>query len=84
MKVAVSIPDDVFRRVERAAKRRGISRSQLLTEAAAAFLDELQGREVTASYDRAFGPEGTGAAPDDEMERFRRKATRRALLAVEW
>jgi predicted transcriptional regulator len=84
MKVAISIPDDVFQRVERAAKRRGISRSELLTEAAAAFLDEQRGREVTASYDRAFGAEGPGAAPDDDTERFRRQATRRALLAVEW
>ena len=54
MKVAISIPDDIFRRVELAAKRRGISRSELLTEAAAAFLDEQYGREVTASYDPKY------------------------------
>jgi hypothetical protein len=84
MKVAISIPDEVFRRIELAAKRRGISRSELLTEAAAAFLDEHAGREVTASYDRAFGSDGAGVASDDEIDAFRGQATRRALLAVEW
>jgi hypothetical protein len=81
MKIAISIPDDIFRRVDRAAKRLGVSRSELLTRAAVAFLEEQRGVEVTASYDRAFGSED--AAPD-EMAAFRREATRRALLKVEW
>ena len=33
MKTAISIPDDVFRRAERLAKRRKVSRSQLYTVA---------------------------------------------------
>jgi hypothetical protein len=84
MKVAISVPDDVFRSVEHAAKRLKISRSELFSRAARAFLDEQRGRDVTESYDRAFGPEAAGAAPDDETARFRREATRRALLDVEW
>jgi predicted transcriptional regulator len=81
VKIAISIPDDIFRRVDRAAKRLGVSRSELFTRAAAAFLEEQRGREVTASYDRAFGSED---ATDDEMAPFRREGTRRALLKVEW
>lgn len=75
------MPDDVFRSVDRAAKRLHISRSELLSRAAQAFLEEQRGREVTASYDSAFGPE---AEADDDVRRFRREATRRALLDVEW
>jgi hypothetical protein len=84
MKLAVSMPDDVFRSVERAAKRLRISRSELLSRAAVAFLEEQRGREVTESYDRAFGPEASSDAGDDGTDRFRREATRRALLDVEW
>ena len=86
MKVAVSIPDAVFRSVEREAKRLGISRSELISRAAAAFIEEQRGRAVTESYDRAFGPEEAGAGVEVEVttERFRREAARRALLDVEW
>jgi hypothetical protein len=84
MKFAVSMPDDVFRSVERTAKRLRISRSELLSRAARAFLEEQRSQEVTASYDRAFGPEEPGASRDEDMDRFRRQATRRALLDVEW
>jgi hypothetical protein len=80
MKVAISLPDELFRRLEKRAKHLGISRSELLAKAASAFLDEHQNREVTESYDRAFGPEDT----ETETDRFRREATRRALIDVEW
>ena len=38
MKTAISIPDDVFREAERAAKRLGMSRSELFSRAAVEFL----------------------------------------------
>jgi hypothetical protein len=82
MKVAVSIPDPVFRSIERAAKRLGISRSELISRAAAAFIDEQRSREVTASYDRAFGAEEPAAVDVDA--RFRQEAARLRLLDVEW
>jgi hypothetical protein len=78
VKTAISIPDDIFEAVERAAKRLGISRSELFTRAAAEFIGAQRDAEITRSYDRAFA-EGHG--DDDE---FRREASRRALLEVEW
>ena len=81
MKIGVSLPDDVFRQVEREAKRLGISRSELLSRAAVDFLRERRGREITASYDLAFAPSGV---PSDDDDRFRREAARRALREVEW
>lgn len=79
MKTAISIPDDVFRRAERAAKRLGISRSELFTRAMQEFLGVRRSEEVTASYNEAFD---TGN--DSETNAFRREATRRQLLDVEW
>ena len=79
MKTAISIPDRVFREAEQAAKRLKVSRSELYRRALEAFLAQQRDRNVTASYDAAFG------APEPEGERrFRRRATRKALLAVEW
>lgn len=78
MKTAISVPDDVFRRVERQAKRLKLSRSEFFTRAAERFLATLAEEGVTRSYDEAF------ADDDGSTESFRRRATRAALLAVEW
>ena len=78
MKTAISIPDDVFREADRAAKRLGVSRSELITRAVREYLGERHDKTVTASYDVAFAEE------EDATEPFRREAARRALLSVEW
>lgn len=84
MKIGISLPDEVFRQVEREAKRLGISRSELLSRAAVDFLSERRGREITLSYNLAFAPSTSRAPSDDAEDRFRREAARRALREVEW
>jgi metal-responsive CopG/Arc/MetJ family transcriptional regulator len=83
MKTAISIPDDVFAQAERVAKRLGLSRSELFTKAVQAFLATRVEGNVTASYDAAFGDASDTEANAHE-ESFRREASRRALLNVEW
>ena len=80
MKTAISIPDDVFRRAERFAKKMRLSRSQLYTKAIEAMLKAADQADVRASYDRAFGPE----ASSDDTDALRREAATRQLRAVEW
>jgi hypothetical protein len=79
MKTAVSLPDPLFRRAEKAAKRLGISRSELYARALGEFLATVDGEAVRASYDRAFGGDAARSEGD-----FAREAGRQALLAVEW
>jgi hypothetical protein len=79
VKTAISVPDPLFRRGEKAAKRLGISRSELYSKALNAFLANVDGALVKSSYDRAFGE--TSAAPEDE---FMARAAANALLDVEW
>lgn len=79
MKTAISVPDEVFHRVERQAKRLKLSRSEFFTRAAERFLATLAEEGVTRSYDEAFADKD-----DRSTEDFRRRATRAALLAVEW
>lgn len=80
MKTAISIPDDVFRRAEAAAKRLGMSRSELFTRAAVEFLKAYTPDDVKASYDRAFSdPES-----DRTLAEQRHRAARTTLRKVEW
>jgi predicted transcriptional regulator len=47
MKTAVSMPDDLFRRAEAAARRLRVSRSELYATAIAEFLKCQQGNAIT-------------------------------------
>jgi metal-responsive CopG/Arc/MetJ family transcriptional regulator len=54
MKTAISLSDDTFRRVEVAAKRLGVSRSEFFARAAETWLDALEDDGTTAAIDRAI------------------------------
>lgn len=53
MKTAISVPDETFQRVELAAKRLGVSRSQFYARAAQSWLDALEGEDTTEAINRA-------------------------------
>jgi hypothetical protein len=76
VKTAISIPDDVFRRAERLAKRRKLSRSELYTAALVRMLEAEPKEDVTRAYDSAFDDEPRDPVVDD--------AARRLLLGIEW
>ena len=80
VKTAISIPDDVFREAERAAKRLGMSRSELFSRAAIEFLKANPPDDLTASYDAAFSEVET----DERLTAHRRRAARAMLRKVEW
>jgi metal-responsive CopG/Arc/MetJ family transcriptional regulator len=54
MKTAISLPDGTFKRVERAAKRLGVSRSEFFARAAERWLDDLDEEHTTEAIDRAI------------------------------
>jgi predicted transcriptional regulator len=76
VKTAISIPDDVFRRAERLAKQRKVSRSQLYTTALVQMLQAEPKDELTRAYDSAFA--------DDTPDPFTREAARTVLAGIEW
>lgn len=55
MKTAISIPDDVFAAAEAAARRTGMSRSQLFVAAVKLFLRKHGDRGVTERLDEVYG-----------------------------
>ena len=57
MKVAVSIPEDLFDSAESLGKRMGVSRSRLYATALAEFLAKHQGRKTTERLNRVYAEE---------------------------
>jgi metal-responsive CopG/Arc/MetJ family transcriptional regulator len=54
VKTAISLPDETFRRVDRAAKRLGVSRSELFARAAENWLEAHEEDGTTAAINRAI------------------------------
>lgn len=78
MKTAVSVPDEVFERAERLARRMKKSRSQLYSEA----LDEYVARHAPDAVTEKMNQlcDELGAGHDD----FLAEASRRTLEKIEW
>lgn len=54
MKTAISVPDETFQRVEQAAKRMGVSRSEFYARAAKSWLDALDQEDTTGAINEAI------------------------------
>jgi metal-responsive CopG/Arc/MetJ family transcriptional regulator len=54
MKTAISLPDTTFQRVNHAAKRLGVSRSEFFARAAERWLDTLDDDGTTEAIDRVI------------------------------
>jgi len=78
MKTAVSIPDELFRRAERLARRAKKSRSQLFTDAVREYVARHAPDEVTEAMDRVCTDLGR---PTDKLVS---SAARRILERTEW
>jgi metal-responsive CopG/Arc/MetJ family transcriptional regulator len=76
MKTAISVPDETFHRVDDAARRMGVSRSEFFSRAAERWLDTLEGDDVTEAINRAL----EGVEQDTTFVR----AAAEALAAKHW
>jgi metal-responsive CopG/Arc/MetJ family transcriptional regulator len=78
MKIAVSVPDDVFEEAERLARRTKRSRSEVYSRALAEYVARHSPDRVTEAMDRALSEIGE---PEDQ---FVRTASRRVLKRSDW
>ncbi len=78
MKTAVSIPDEIFERAERLARRRQCSRSEVYTAALQEYVARHAHDEVTDAVNRVCTELGS------DSDSFRAAASRRILDRVEW
>lgn len=63
MKIAISIPDDIFTAGERLAREQCISRSELYTNALSAYLGVHGAAAFTARLDVLYGKQGSRLDP---------------------
>ncbi len=78
MKTAVSIPDDVYRRVDRLARRTKRSRSRLFSEALGEYLARHENDEITDAMNAAVAEVGETADP------FLNAVAHRILGRTDW
>lgn len=78
MKVAVSIPEDLFDSAESLGKRLGVSRSRLYATALAEFLAKHQGRKTTERLNRVYAEE------DSRLDASLRRRQARSLGHEPW
>ena len=78
MKTAVSIPDEVFARADRFARRSGRSRSEVYSAALREYLARHAADEVTAAMDRVLAEIG------EQDDGFVAAAAYHTLSRVEW
>lgn len=78
MKVAVSIPDEVFAEAEALAERLKASRSEIYSRALGEFLGRHSSDRVTEAMNQVVDTVGEKVKP------FTRRAAQRVLRRVEW
>jgi metal-responsive CopG/Arc/MetJ family transcriptional regulator len=78
MKIAVSIPDDVYQRAERLAERSNRTRSRLYSDALGEYLARHGSDEVTDAMNQIL------VGIDQSADTFVAAATRTVLAKTEW
>jgi predicted transcriptional regulator len=78
MKTAISIPDEVFTRAEKLAKRTKKSRSRLYSDAVREYVDRHSANAITEAVNRVVDKLGSDADP------FLTAAARRTFERNEW
>ncbi len=63
MKVAVSVPDEVYAAADRAAKRLGIARSELYARAIGEYLARMRAAHVTEALDAVYAKRRAAVDP---------------------
>ncbi len=63
MKTAISLPDDVFRKAEKLARRLRLSRSRLYAEALREYIARRDEREITRRLNAVYAHEDSTVDP---------------------
>jgi len=78
MKTAISLPNDLFKEAEAAAKDLGLSRSKLMQTALEEFLKRRRDEKITATLNRSL------AKHPDEIDPFLQQLALEAMKRSEW
>jgi metal-responsive CopG/Arc/MetJ family transcriptional regulator len=71
MKTAVSVPDELFRQAEAAARRLQMSRSELYSTALARYLEKAEDDETTRRLNEVYAKEPSNLDPAIRRAQFK-------------
>ncbi len=71
LKVAISIPEEIVKSIDRLRKSRGISRSKYITNTMIQKIHEELNRELKAQYDKIFSEPGMQEEQSETTEFFK-------------
>ncbi|HEY2866898.1 MAG TPA: hypothetical protein VGJ02_07395 [Pyrinomonadaceae bacterium] len=63
MKTAISVRDNLFKRAEKFARRKKISRSQLFSSAVEEYLDKRETDDISANLNEVYSKEDSSVDP---------------------
>ena len=78
MKVALSIPDELFECAEAVSKRLGISRSRLYATALAEYVAKHRSRKITERLDDVY------ATVESRLDPGTRRVQKRSISSESW
>ncbi len=78
MKTAISIPDEVFEAADRAAKKLGVSRSELYTAAVHEYIERHRTEDITAKLNEVY------ASNDSKLDSNLQKMQLKVLTKEDW
>ena len=76
MKIAISVPDDIFEAGEHLAQQLGLSRSQLYADALSAYLSARGAAAVTAKLNDIYSTESSKVDPAFASSQLKRLANK--------
>lgn len=82
MKTAISIPDDVFKDVNKLSKKLSCSRSQVFTNAAKEYIEKMRNRQIFDSLNNAYRDEET--VEETKVREKSKKYHARMLKREKW
>ena len=80
VKTAVSMDENLFQEMNRLAKRLGLNRSQLLSEAVRELVEEYRSKDLLEELDEAYGDQ---QAEEVELARSSKEYERRRVARAE-
>lgn len=82
MKTAISIPDDIFKDIDKLSKELHCSRSQILTDAAREYIEKLKNERILEALNKAYSEKETDQ--EAELRRKGKKHYAKLLKGERW
>lgn len=82
MKTAISIPDDIFKDIEKLSKELHCSRSRLIADAAKEYIEKIKNKKILDALDDAYSESET--KEEAELRRESKKKYGKRLQVEKW